>query len=195
MQVTLQNLVNRINLNEKFAKEHPENKEMLDRKITKTKELIIQCVMQNENNMRVKIEDLQKSTIDRLRSDKENYQDKIEEFMDKIEELKKNISDIDSVLEEKEKIKTHNIVEVIKSKFWMRGSETEIEIYVKAVADNDERQFLNRVAFRRLKYSDRTMLYDTLNDLYKEYGFTKIVCDTMTLTKKICSKFEVVESL
>lgn len=50
MQVTLQNLVNQINLNEKFAKEHPENKEMLDRKITETKELIIQCVMQNENN-------------------------------------------------------------------------------------------------------------------------------------------------
>lgn len=50
MQVTLQNLVNRINLNEKFAKEHPENKEMLDRKIAETKELIIQCVLQNNGN-------------------------------------------------------------------------------------------------------------------------------------------------
>lgn len=50
MQVTLQNLVNRINLNEKFVKEHPENKEMLDRKIAETKELIIQCVLQNNGN-------------------------------------------------------------------------------------------------------------------------------------------------
>lgn len=50
MQVTLQNLVNRINTNEKFLKEHPENKELLERKITETKGLIIQCVLQNNGN-------------------------------------------------------------------------------------------------------------------------------------------------
>lgn len=50
MQITLQNLVNRINLNEKFLKEHPENKELLERKITETKELIIRCVVQNDKN-------------------------------------------------------------------------------------------------------------------------------------------------
>lgn len=50
MNVTLKNLVNRMNANEKLLKEHPENREMLERKITETKELIIQCVMQNENN-------------------------------------------------------------------------------------------------------------------------------------------------
>lgn len=50
MQVTLQNLVNRIELNEKLLKEHPENKEMLERKIAETKELIIQCVLQNNGN-------------------------------------------------------------------------------------------------------------------------------------------------
>ncbi len=49
-KVTLQNLVNRMNLNEKFLKEHPENKEMLEIKIAKTKELIIQCVLQNDGN-------------------------------------------------------------------------------------------------------------------------------------------------
>lgn len=50
MNVTLKNLVNRMNANEKFLKEHTENKEMLERKIAETKELIIQCVMQNEDN-------------------------------------------------------------------------------------------------------------------------------------------------
>ena len=50
MNVTLKNLVNRLNTNEKFLKEHPENKELLERKITETKELIIQCVLQNEDN-------------------------------------------------------------------------------------------------------------------------------------------------
>ena len=44
MNVTLKNLVNRLNTNEKFLKEHPENKEFLERKITETKELIIQCI-------------------------------------------------------------------------------------------------------------------------------------------------------
>lgn len=50
MNVTLKNLVNRINMNEKFLKEHPENKEMLERKILETKELILKCVIQNKNN-------------------------------------------------------------------------------------------------------------------------------------------------
>ena len=50
MNVTLRNLVNRLNTNEKFLKVHPENKEMLERKIAETKKLIIQCVLQNEDN-------------------------------------------------------------------------------------------------------------------------------------------------
>lgn len=50
MKVTLHNLANRIKLNEKFLKEHPENKEILERKIAETKELIIQCVLQNDGN-------------------------------------------------------------------------------------------------------------------------------------------------
>lgn len=50
MEVTLQNLVNRMNINEKFLNEHPENKELLERKITETKELIIQCILNNDGN-------------------------------------------------------------------------------------------------------------------------------------------------
>lgn len=50
MNVTLRNLVNRLNTNESFLKEHPENKEMLERKSIETKELIIQCVLQNKDN-------------------------------------------------------------------------------------------------------------------------------------------------
>lgn len=50
MNITLKNLVNRMNTYEKFLKEHPENREMLERKIEETKELIVQCVMQNEDN-------------------------------------------------------------------------------------------------------------------------------------------------
>ena len=50
MNVTLKNLVNRLNTNKKFLKERTENKEMLERKIAETKELIIQCVIHNEDN-------------------------------------------------------------------------------------------------------------------------------------------------
>lgn len=50
MNVTLRNLVNRLNTNEKFLKEHPENKEMLERKIVETRELIVRCVLQNDGN-------------------------------------------------------------------------------------------------------------------------------------------------
>lgn len=37
-------------MNEKFLKDHKENKEMLERKIEETKDLIIQCVLQNKDN-------------------------------------------------------------------------------------------------------------------------------------------------
>lgn len=50
MRITLRNLVNRLHTDEKFLKDHPENKEMLSRKIAETKELIIQCILQNEDN-------------------------------------------------------------------------------------------------------------------------------------------------
>ena len=49
-KVTLQTLVNRMNMNEKFLKEHPENKDLLEKKIVETKDLIIQCVLQNDGN-------------------------------------------------------------------------------------------------------------------------------------------------
>lgn len=50
MNVTLRNLINRLNTNEKFLRNHPENKEMLEREIAETKELIVQCVLQNDGN-------------------------------------------------------------------------------------------------------------------------------------------------
>ena len=50
MEVTLQNLINRMNVNKRFLNEHPENKELLERKIAETKELIIQCLMNNDGN-------------------------------------------------------------------------------------------------------------------------------------------------
>ena len=50
MNVTLRNLVKRLDTNEEFLKEYSENKEMLERKIKETKELIIQCVLQNKDN-------------------------------------------------------------------------------------------------------------------------------------------------
>lgn len=50
MNITLKNLVNRLNTNEKFLKEHPENKEFLERKNEEIKELIIQCILQNKDN-------------------------------------------------------------------------------------------------------------------------------------------------
>lgn len=48
--VSLKNLVYRIELAEKFMKEYLENKEMLKGHIEKQKEYIIQCVLGNSGN-------------------------------------------------------------------------------------------------------------------------------------------------
>ena len=48
-EVTLENLVNRIEIDTKLLKEHPENKEILERRITKTNEMIKKLYEKDEN--------------------------------------------------------------------------------------------------------------------------------------------------
>ena len=50
MELTLKNIVNRIELETKLLSQHPEDKEMLERRIKENKELIVQCVLQNKDN-------------------------------------------------------------------------------------------------------------------------------------------------
>ena len=47
---SLKALVNRIRFNEKMATINSEYKEISERQIAKTKEYIVQCVLQNEDN-------------------------------------------------------------------------------------------------------------------------------------------------
>ena len=48
-EVTLKNLTNRIETDTKLLKEHPENKEMLERRIAKTNEMIKKLYEKDEN--------------------------------------------------------------------------------------------------------------------------------------------------
>lgn len=50
MNVTLANIVNRIVTDTELLKRHPENKELLEKRIEKNKTLIVECVMQNKYN-------------------------------------------------------------------------------------------------------------------------------------------------
>lgn len=50
MSVTLQHLVNRIKFNEELLQKHPEQKALLERKISETKELIVETVCNNVNS-------------------------------------------------------------------------------------------------------------------------------------------------
>ena len=50
MHVTLKNLVIRLDNEQEFLKKNPEKKEMLEKRISLTKELIIKCILQNKND-------------------------------------------------------------------------------------------------------------------------------------------------
>lgn len=50
MSVTLQHLVNRIKFNEELLQKHPEQKILLERKISEAKELIVETVCNNVNS-------------------------------------------------------------------------------------------------------------------------------------------------
>lgn len=50
MYITLKNLAFRLSLDTELLTKHPERKGILERKIAKTKELIVKCVSQNADN-------------------------------------------------------------------------------------------------------------------------------------------------
>lgn len=47
MKVSLWNLVNRVKQDAEILELHPENRELLEKRIKENKELIVRCVMQN----------------------------------------------------------------------------------------------------------------------------------------------------
>lgn len=106
------------------------------------------------------------------------------EFLNVLNENKKVY---ESELIEKQKIKTTNIIKIQKYKDCF-SSTTDIEIYLDKVDKNGD--LIEEVAFRRLKYSDRTLLFDELTALYEEYGFENIIT-SMKLTKYISEKYNV----
>ena len=51
MKVTLKSLINRLEMNTNLLITHPENKDLLERKIEETKDQIVQCLLDNTDNV------------------------------------------------------------------------------------------------------------------------------------------------
>ena len=135
----------------------------------------------------VKREELQGATINGLKNLLDDVNRKIMETKEFLNVLNENKKVYESELIEKQKIKTTNIIEIQKYKGWF-SSTTDIEIYLDKVDKNGD--LIEEVAFRRLKYSDRTQLSSMLAALYEEYGFKKIITN-MKLPKAIFEKYNV----
>ena len=129
----------------------------------------------------VKREELQGATINGLKNLLDDVNRKIVETKEFLNVLNENKKVYESELIDKQKIKTTNIIKIQKYK----GC---IEIYLDKVDKNGD--LIEEVAFRRLKYSDRTLLFDELTALYEEYGFENIIT-SMKLTKSISEKYNV----
>lgn len=140
------------------------------------------------------LDELKSRTIDDLTYIREQTEERIKKLEDELVELKDNLSDIDNELKNKKNIVTYNIVEINKSKFWMRGSTTEITLVVKSVNKNDEKQIINRIAYRRLEYADRASIPVVLDMFNEQYHFRKIISN-MKLTKQIKEKYTVEENI
>lgn len=135
----------------------------------------------------VKREELQGATINGLKNLLDDVNRKIVETKEFLNVLNENKKVYESELIEKQKIKTTNIIKIQKYKDCF-SSTTDIEIYLDKVDKNGD--LIEEVAFRRLKYSDRTLLFDELTVLYEEYGFENIIT-SMKLTKSISEKYNV----
>ena len=135
----------------------------------------------------VKREELQGVTINGLKNFLDDVNRKIVETKELLNVLNKNKKVYELELIEKQKIKTTNIIKIQKYKGWF-SSTTDIEIYLDKVDKNGD--LIEEVAFRRLKYSDRTQLSSMFVALYEEYGFKKIIT-SMKLPKAIFEKYNV----
>lgn len=135
----------------------------------------------------VKREELQRATINGLKNLLDDVNRKIVETKELLNVLNENKKVYESELIEKQKIKTTNIIKIQKYKDWF-SSTTDIGIYLDKVDKNGD--LIEEVASRRLKYSDRTLLFDELTALYEEYGFENIITN-MKLTKSISEKYNV----
>ena len=135
----------------------------------------------------VKREELQGATINGLKNLLDDVNRKIMETKEFLNVLNENKKVYESELIEKQKIKTTNIIKIQKYKGWF-SSTTDIEIYLDKVDKNGD--LIEEVAFRRLKYSDRTQLSSMLAALYEEYVFKKIITN-MKLPKAIFEKYNV----
>ena len=135
----------------------------------------------------VKREELQGVTINGLKNFLDDVNRKIVETKELLNVLNKNKKAYELELIEKQKIKTTNIIKIQKYKGWF-SSTTDIEIYLDKVDKNGD--LIEEVAFRRLKYSDRTQLSSMFVALYEEYGFKKIIT-SMKLPKAIFEKYNV----
>lgn len=135
----------------------------------------------------VKREELQRATINGLKNLLDDVNRKIVETKELLNVLNENKKVYESELIEKQKIKTTNIIKIQKYKDWF-SSTTDIGIYLDKVDKNGD--LIEEVASRRLKYSDRTLLFNKLTALYEEYGFENIITN-MKLTKSISEKYNV----
>lgn len=140
------------------------------------------------------LEELKGRTIEGLTYIRTETIKEIERLEREILELRDNLSDIEKELDIKKSIETYNIVEINKSKSWMRGSTTEVTLVVKAVNKNDEKQVIDRIAYRRLEYADRASIPTVLDMFNEQYHFQKIVSN-MKLTKQIKEKYTVEEKI
>lgn len=140
------------------------------------------------------LNELKSMTITNLTYMKKDTEESIKRLEGELLKLKDHLLDISNELNIKKSIETYNIVEINKSKFWMRGSTTEIILVVKAVNKNDEKQVINQIAYRRLEYADRASIPVVLDMFNEQYHFRKIISN-MKLTKQIKEKYTVEENV
>ena len=112
---------------------------------------------------------------------------KIAEIKKLLKVLNENKKVYELELIEKQKIQATSIIKIQKYK-GIYSTTTDIEIYLDKVDKNGN--LIDDVVFRRLQYSDRTLLSSILASLYEEYGFKKIIT-SMKLPKAISEKYNV----
>ena len=134
----------------------------------------------------IKSEELQGTTITGLKELLDNTNRKIAETKEILRVLNENQKMYKLELVKKQKIQTTSI-KIQKYKGFY-STTTDIEIYLDNVDKSGN--LIDNVAFRRLQYSDRTLLSNMLVALYEEYGFKKIIT-SMKLQKAILKKYNV----
>lgn len=143
----------------------------------------------------IKEDEANHSTLKGLNFRKQMLEDKIENLKEQIEAARNELIEVEDIIINKESVETENILYLSKKTDSSFPSyfPTEIILRIVAVDKNNPDNIISDVIYEKVKYAERSIVADKINELNEQYSIKEIVCKGYKPVKAICEKYTIKE--